>query len=648
MAKKAKHTATQTITLNPVTNIAFDKLVLSPANVRKTYCEDGITTLAASIARRGLLQSLSVRPTQEDPTIFEIQAGGRRFRALQLLAKRKQLSPDSPIPCIIKTGGIIEDDSLAENADREDLHPADEFRAFKTLLDKGMSEDDIAAAYRVTPAVVRQRLRMASASPVIFAAFESDELTLSQLMAFCVTEDHALQDAIFKSIAAGQCNDQPWSIKNMVLENTIPVIDRRVTFVGLDAYIAAGGNVLRDLFDTQSQGHLTDPALLQTLLDAKLADLKAQYLKQGWKWVEAARTIPYEIRQRCTNLHPIHVPLSEADEARIKALQTEHDLLVDKGDLTEAEEAHADELEDLIDKLENPDPIYSPEDMARGGVFLSINYDGDLQVDAGHLKPEDNLPLDTSDTEATPEETDEETTDLKPVSEKLIQELTSYRTVAMRNAMADDFDSAFLGVLHALISGRFFNGNPACAVQLAIAPQTSPDAPELKTWSTTVALDKRKESLRKLLPETQDQLWDALLVMPREHQQALFAYCAALSVNAVKLPKIRDASRMANADALATALHLDMQACGWQTTPGNYFARLTKPQILADVAEAKNEDTANLIAHMKKQTMAIEAARLVDGTSWLPACLRTPEPTQDADTDLPAFMTGEAEADIAA
>ena len=62
---------------------------------------------------------------------------GRRFRALELLVKQKRLNRTAAVPCIIRTDGLAEEDSLAENIQRAPLHPLDQFRAFVSLRDKG-------------------------------------------------------------------------------------------------------------------------------------------------------------------------------------------------------------------------------------------------------------------------------------------------------------------------------------------------------------------------------------------------------------------------------------------------------------------------------------------------------------------------------
>ncbi|WP_281810226.1 ParB/RepB/Spo0J family partition protein, partial [Xanthobacter flavus] len=162
-------TAVQKITLSSSRDIPFNKLVLSQANVRRVKAGVSIEELAEDIARRGLLQGLNVRavvdPDGVETGMYEIPAGGRRYRALELLVKRKRLARTAPVPCIVREGGIAEEDSLAENVQRAPLHPLDQFRAFLALREKGQSEEEIAAAFFVSVAVVKQRLKLASLSP---------------------------------------------------------------------------------------------------------------------------------------------------------------------------------------------------------------------------------------------------------------------------------------------------------------------------------------------------------------------------------------------------------------------------------------------------------------------------------------------------
>src|SRR3954469_12880619 len=75
------------IVLSASRDIPLNKLVLSQANVRRIKAGVTVEELAEDIARRGLLQSLSVRPVRDgqgqETRTFEVPAGGRRFQALQ-------------------------------------------------------------------------------------------------------------------------------------------------------------------------------------------------------------------------------------------------------------------------------------------------------------------------------------------------------------------------------------------------------------------------------------------------------------------------------------------------------------------------------------------------------------------------------------
>jgi len=174
----------------PIT-VPLDCLERSDGNVRRIRPAIPIQNLADSIARRGLLQSLSVRPVLDEAGAetgrYRVQAGGRRLEALQLLVKQKRLAKTAAIPCLVKTSGLEEEDSLSENTDREALHPLDQFRAFAALAEKGQGIEDIAASFSVTPAVVRQRLKLASVSPKLLALYEEGALTLELLMAFALS-----------------------------------------------------------------------------------------------------------------------------------------------------------------------------------------------------------------------------------------------------------------------------------------------------------------------------------------------------------------------------------------------------------------------------------------------------------------------------
>jgi ParB/RepB/Spo0J family partition protein len=281
--------ATAKITLSASRDIPFNKLMLSQSNVRRVKAGVSIEELAEDITRRSLLQSLSVRPVVDgdgqETGMFEVPAGGRRFRALELLVRQKRMNKTQPVPCVVRTDGLAEEDSLAENVQRVALHPLDQFRAFQTLRLKGLSEAEIAARFFVSPAVVKQRLRLAAVSETLLDVYADDGMTLEQLMAFTVTNDHVRQEQIWKQLARSPIKE-PYYIRRQLTEGAVRAADKRAQFVGVASYEAAGGAVMRDLFEHDDGGWLQD--LLDRLVIEKL-QAKAETLRvEGWKWIAVA------------------------------------------------------------------------------------------------------------------------------------------------------------------------------------------------------------------------------------------------------------------------------------------------------------------------------------------------------------------------
>src|SRR5665213_2336139 len=392
-------TAVQKIKLSPSRDIPFNKLVLSQSNVRRVKAGVSIEQLAESIALRTLLQSLSVRAVVDadgqETGMFEVPAGGRRYRALQLLVQQKRMAKTQPVPCVIRDGGIAEDDSLAENDERVGLHPLDQFRAFKLLRDGGMSEEDIAARHFVSPAIVKQRLRLASVSPKLHDVYADDGMTLEQLMAFSVTADQARQEQAWDN-ASRSGNDEPYQIRRMLTENTVRASDRRVQFVGLDVYGHAGGTVLRDLFAHDDGGWLQDVPLLDRLATEKLKAEAETIAAEGWKWIAVAVDFPYGHTNGLRELDGEPADLTEEERTTLDALDAEHAKI-------EADYQDADELPDEIDQrlgeieaarsvFEARSLVYDPAEIARAGVFVSIDAEGLLSVDRGYVRPEDEAP----------------------------------------------------------------------------------------------------------------------------------------------------------------------------------------------------------------------------------------------------------------
>ena len=267
-------------------SIPLNKLVAWDGNVRKTEGADtALAELAASIAGHGLLQSLVVRKDKRGK--YAVVAGRRRLLALTLLAEEGRIDFGMEIPCrVIGEDELAAEISLAENAVRENMHPADEFEAFRDLIDSGASIADVAARFGYSESAVQKRLRLARVSPVIIAAYREGEIGLEEVMAFAVSDDQAAQERIWSEAPPWMRSDAR-AIREALTENDIAATDRRVQFVGLKAYEKAGGATRRDLFSEGDEGvFILDAALLSQLALKKLEKTAKAVRKEVWKWVE--------------------------------------------------------------------------------------------------------------------------------------------------------------------------------------------------------------------------------------------------------------------------------------------------------------------------------------------------------------------------
>lgn len=627
---KPKSIAKTAIVLPLSQNIPLNKICISPENVRTVDADDAkdIAALAASIAHRGLLQSLNVRPcikNDKETGHYEIPAGGRRYRALKLLVAQKRIAADVLVPCVVKTTGLAVDDSLAENTDRKELHPLDEFRAYEAMKAAGMSEAAIAAAHRVTATYVKQRLRLASASPNVLNAYAQDRIDIDQLIAFCIVDNHDRQDAVLASILKHNQPGGPYYIKQLLTEDTIRLDDARAKFVGLKAYKAAGGTVLRDLFDTSDSSYLANPDILTRLLDTKFEAIRKHMIGQGWKWVTIAKSIPYAEKSAMHRLNPLPATLAQLNH--IKKLEKQLEALIDGDNQSAKVKARITALEQEIDNLNDAPPKFKKADMAKAGVFISLTYNGQLAIDAGFINPADTAAAAKTDTTAstqTQPASDDAMDAIKSIPESLIQDLTAFRTIGLRNTLAQNYDIAFTAALHALILSHFYHQPFYSCLQITARQTFASQTPGLDTWPSTKAIDKRDAALRKLLPEDVKDLWPCLVAMADKDKKALFAHCVASSVNTVQC-KAQLGHELEHGHALAATLGFTMPKAGWTTTAENYFSRISKQHILTAVTEAKGAAAASALSTLKRTAMASEAERLIATTNWVPPIIRQPE-----------------------
>jgi len=588
--------------------IPLNKLVPSSANVRKTGANIGIDELAASIAAHGLLQNLQVRATPRGT--FEVIAGGRRHAALKLLAKQKSKAKDEPIGCnVLPDGEDATEISLAENVIREDMHPADEFEAFKRLADGGKPVEDIAASYGVSALVVRQRLKLAAVSPALMQAYRDEEMTLEHLMAFTVSDDHAAQETAWRELP--EWNRNAKAIREHLTRAQVRDSDRRVRFVTLKAYEAAGGAIMSDLF--KEQNYVLDVVLLDRLCVAKLQAEADTVRAEGWKWVEIAADGDHSLLEPCRRQRGKYEPTAKQEKA-IAKLEAELEELSQLDELTDEQCDRTEQLQAQIDALREASLVFSERQRAQGGALVAIGEDGALRIVRGLLAAADIKAAkhdadDESENLAADAEPDTSTGGL---SAKLVNDLTEHRAYALRAVLTDHPAKALAAVVHAVAQGLFYEAH---------TPETALDVRLVSPWLRTEGIAESRagkhlsaahEAWRKRLPEETALFWDWLRKQDVQTLVDLLGYCAATSVKAERSDAFHE---------LATAVSLDMKEW-WDPTVANYLGRVSKPQIIDAVTEGAGAEAAAKLKDLKKGDMAKRAEELLDGERWTPAIFR--------------------------
>ena len=396
-------------------HIPLDQLEISTANVRTTPAgKTAFTELKASIATLGLLKNLVVRATGADTQgkpRYAVIAGGRRLAALTELASEGVLPHDHPVLCgVVRNGATDTEISLAENVMHVAMHPADQVEAFGALALAGATAADIAARFGVSERTVEQRLRLGHAAPELLDAYRADQIDLGTLKAFAVTTDTARQLAVWEQVKDQGYRPTDWQIKRMLTEDRLPAGSALARFVGIDAYEAAGGPVLRDLFADEYENGvwLEDPALLNKLALERLQSA-ADELATRWKWAEARLDVDWSDLARFGRVRPTPSQPTDEEQAEIDRLHVRHDELVNMD-----EDAWTDELIEEAEKIEprldeihtaiKARAVYEPEHMTMAGAIVTVGDDGAMQLILGLVKPED-MPSGQNDADTSQDQT---------------------------------------------------------------------------------------------------------------------------------------------------------------------------------------------------------------------------------------------------
>ena len=635
--------------------VPLSRLRPSRRNVRKT-AGPSIEALAASIERVGLLQNLTVT-LAADGGHYEVVAGGRRFAALKLLAKKRRIAKDWDVPCLIVADGSARTASLTENVQREAMHPADQFEAFAALVAEGRPVEDIAADFGVTPLVVQRRLKLANVSPRLMADYRADAISLDQLMALAVTDDREAQEAAFYE--APEWQRSPAVLRQRLTEWEIGADHALVRFVGLDAYTAAGGGIRRDLFadDDDTGTTLTDAALLERLVRDKLESLAEPVRAEGWAWVEAVPHLSPAERQAFQGAPRQRREPTAKEARRIAVLQGRLDRTdaaleeaydADDEDKAEAlhqrREALAAELEAVQSQLSD----HAPEVRAMAGVIVTLDREGQPLMHRGLLREAEAKALraldaarqraangqppgdDGSDSEGST--TSDTPHSVEHLSDRLAQRLSAHRTAAMQIELARHPQVALAALVHTLVQqalqGGYRNALPL-GLRLSLRDRLEDLAPDWPESPAALALCELRKTWADQLPQEPAELFAVLLAMPQDELVQLLALCTAPAVDVVT-PR---ATAVQPGTELAKALGMGM-ATWWKPTADSYFQHVPKAAILDAVAQFAPNEVPRL-TKLKKAGIALEAERLAEGSGWMPAvfCREAPTTVERTETE---------------
>ena len=455
---------------------------------------------------------------------------------------------------------LAEDDnatevSLVENAMRTDMHPDDQCAAFDELVENGLPVEDVAARFGVTPAVVRQRLKLAKVSPRLRKLFRAGDVTLAQMMALALVDDHEAQEKAWADLP--EWNREPHAIRRSLTAEGVSGESRLARFVTVEAYEAAGGIVLRDLFEAVAPT-LADAALVETLAVQKMAAAAEAVKAEGWVWVKTSLTADYEPYDR------VYPQQSEDEQGT----------------------------------------VYDPHDIAMAGARLTLNYDGELQIERGLVERGERRAA---------EETEKDDTPAVPAySEAVLSDLTAHKTAAIRLEMSKKPLVALAATAHAMGISLLYNSwGRSCLNLSAKSDNLERRVASLEECSAHAALASVLAAWQETLPADPDGFWDWCLAADQDKLLELLALLAGLMV---------DAGTGRTAGSLAQAVALDMRQ-HWTPKADGFFGRLSKPLMAHLLTEAGDGAEAGKLDSLKKGEAAAKTAALLAAREWLPTVL---------------------------
>ena len=393
--------ATQTAAAPETRLIPLNKLRPDERNVRGEPTDPAAAQadaeLVASIGAHGLLENLVVTPRTK--TLFGVAAGARRLRALNTLVEQDRIPKNHPVPCLVVDNDAAAESSLAENAVRVAMHPADQVAAFSRLAAEGATTEQIAARFGVSERTVQKRVRLGGLPEEILDAYRAGDITADTAEAFATTGDAAFQRSLFQALAeSGQLHGR--AVRHAISQRQTRSDARTALYVGLDAYRTVGGRIEDPLFEDDYVAIL-DPDLMAELAQQKLNAVAAQYAAD-WKWTAAQPEFTWMDQQAYliadveTRAELTDAESEALDEAQARIRQASAQLNESDGDEDDAghrslwdaiakEQARCGEIE----RGRAERDAYAESVRANAGVVVALDRDGNLDIRKGLVRAED-------------------------------------------------------------------------------------------------------------------------------------------------------------------------------------------------------------------------------------------------------------------
>lgn len=627
MVSKAKKQTTQQAAIvevgNDMQRVPFNRLVLTDDNVRMV-APSHISELAESLFNVGQKQNLVVSPLPDNESLLAVTAGKRRFMAFQLLVESGRIPEDFAVNVKIEPFSEATTTSLTENLHREGMHPIDEYRAFAKLHDEGTTIAEIAAKMGTTELVVKQRLTLGSAHPDLLEECYAGRMNVEQLKIISQL-DKDQQTALWASLPNHERNNTN-NLRQIINQDKMNLSHAVMKFITVEAYQAEGGVIINDLFSTQPKDtFISDSALALQMANEKMQPIKEELENQGWGWVEYGFTQNsdyWSLRRIYTETREF----TEEEKALYAQLEEERAPLIDKEEdeetgLTNEEQTRLDELTAQMEAMDEACTFWG-DDIQFAGVYFYPDNSGNISYQYGLVKREDSKKLDaflkgSNSADGSSSNSEQESAGF---SQAIKDSLAAYRGLALQAELIKRPDVALVLVCHTLVMSRFNSRGwerfITCSVE-SITGLIKTNAPDYDRTSAGVIIQAECDKWAEKFPKESDELLEYLFTLTQQELLEILTLCMSFGL----MTHQSDRESNKRFKKLADLMQVDMRK--WFTpTADNYFNRLKKPQIVADLNEAQ-VGTEGISDSMKKGDIAKVAEKLIlKNESWLPELMR--------------------------